>query len=128
MVVWFTQIRMLPRRAMPSEERMSIDERGKYLKLVAPRYAKARRAERSQLLNEIAAVTYLHRKSLIRLMHLPSLERAPKKPRLRRRRYGVAVEQVVRVVWESLGYVCAERLSQCFWIRRTSCPGGRSWR
>ena len=31
---------------MPSEEKMSVDERRKYLKLVAPRYAKAGRTHR----------------------------------------------------------------------------------
>lgn len=96
---------------MISEEKMSVGERRKYLKLVAPRYAKSGRAERSELLTEMAAVTGLHRKSLIRLMHMPSLDRASKKPRLRRRRYGTAVADVVRVVWESLDYVCAERLT-----------------
>jgi hypothetical protein len=59
----------------------------------------------------MGAVTGLHRKSLLRLMHGPTLERAPKGPRVRRRRYGVAVADVVRVVWESLDYVCAERLT-----------------
>jgi len=96
---------------MPSDEKMSVDERRKYLKLVAARYARARRAERSKLLTEMGEVTGLHRKSLLRLMHLPSLERAPRGPRFRRRRYGVAVADVVRVVWESLDYVCAERLT-----------------
>lgn len=96
---------------MPGEEKMSVNERRKYLKLVLPRYARAGRAERSQLLIEMAAVTCLHRKSLIRLMHLPSLERAPRRSRLRRRRYGAAIADVVRVVWESLDYLCAERLT-----------------
>jgi len=95
---------------MPSEEQMSVDERRKYLKLVAPRYAKAGRRERSALLTEMAAVMGLHRKSLLRLLHGPTLERTPRRPRLRRRRYGAAVADVVRVVWESLDYVCAERL------------------
>lgn len=96
---------------MPSDDRMSVDERRKYLKLVAPRYSRAGRVERSGLLTEMGAVTGLHRKSLLRLMHGPTLERAPKRPRFRRRRYGVAVADVVRVVWESLDYVCAERLT-----------------
>lgn len=96
---------------MPSEEKMSVNERRKYLKLVAPRYASAGREERGRLLTEMEEVTKLHRKSLVRLMNAPSLERAPKKPRLRRRRYGRAVADVVRVVWESLDYVCAERLT-----------------
>jgi len=96
---------------MPSDEKMSVDERRKYLKLVAPRYVKARRAERSKLLTEMREVTGLHRKSLLRLMHMPSLERAPRRRRFRRRRYGAAVAEVVQVVWESLDYVCAERLT-----------------
>jgi hypothetical protein len=96
---------------MPSEDQMTVEERRKYLRLVAPRYANASRSERSTLLDEMAAVTGLHRKSLLRLLHGPSLNRAPKYSRLRRRRYGVAVAEVVRVVWESLDYVCAERLT-----------------
>jgi len=96
---------------MPTEDKMTVEERRKYLRLVAPRYANASRSERSVLLDEMAAVTGLHRKSLLRLLHGPSLNRAPKYSRLRRRRYGVAVAQVARVVWESLDYVCAERLT-----------------
>ena len=96
---------------MPGDEKMSVDERRKYLKLVAPRYARAGRVERSALLTEMGAVTGLHRKSLLRLLHGPTLDRAPKVPRLRRRRYGAVVADVVRVVWESLDYVCAERLT-----------------
>ena len=96
---------------MPNEDRMTVGERRKYLKLVVPRYAKAGWGERSGLLTEMAAVTGLHRKSLLRLLHGPTLDRAPKRPRVRRRRYGVVVADVVRVVWESLDYVCAERLT-----------------
>ena len=90
---------------------MTANERRKYLKLVAPRYAKAGRAERTRLLSEMGAVSGLHRKSLLRLLHAPSLERAPQRPRRGRRTYGPAVADVVRVVWESLDYVCAERLT-----------------
>jgi hypothetical protein len=96
---------------MPSKDKMTVDERRKYLRLVAPRYAKSSRSRRSALLTEMAAVTGLHRKSLLRLLHRPSLDRAPKRPRVRRRRYGATVAEVVRVVWESLDYVCAERLT-----------------
>lgn len=92
-------------------EQMTVNERRKYLKLEAPRYAKADRAGRSQLLTEMEAVSGLHRKSLLRLLHAPSLERAPQRPRLKRRTYGPEVTDVVRVVWESLDYLCAERLT-----------------
>jgi len=69
--VWFPQLRMLLRGTMPSDEKMSVDERRKYLKLVAPRYAKAGRVERPDAsgLTEMAAVTGLHRQSLLRLLH-----------------------------------------------------------
>ena len=92
---------------MPSGERMSIDERRKCRKLVAARYSMAGRSERSRPLTEMTAVTGLHRKSVLRLMHGPTLERAPGRPRFRRRRYGVAVADVVRVVWGGPGlFMC----------------------
>jgi hypothetical protein len=90
---------------------MTVDERRKYLRLVEPRYSRASRAERSMLLTEMSAVTGLHRKSLLRLLHGPTLDRASKRPRVRQKRYGAVVADVVRVVWESLDYVCAERLT-----------------
>lgn len=96
---------------MPSGDKMSISERRKYLKLVGSRYSRAKRSERGELLTEMGEVTGLHRKSLIRLMHLPSLERTPQRPRFKRKKYGSAVADAVRVVWESLDYVCAERLT-----------------
>jgi hypothetical protein len=96
---------------MLSEENMSVNERRKYLKLVVTRYLKAGRRERGELLTEMGEVTELHRKSLIRLMHMPSLERAVNKPRFKRREYGPVVGDVVRIVWESLDYLCAERLN-----------------
>lgn len=96
---------------MLQDEKMSVSERRKYLKLMAPRYVKADRKERGELLTEMATITKLHRKSLIRLMGMPSLERRPQKPRSRRKTYGTTVTDVVRVVWGSMDYVCAERLT-----------------
>ena len=96
---------------MPIDDRMPIDERRKYLKRMADRYGPVGRGERGGLLTEMEAVTGLHRKSLVRLLGAPSLERAPKRPRYRRRTYGPAVADAVRVCWESLDYLCAERLT-----------------
>src|SRR3989304_8704501 len=73
---------------MPIDDRMTVSERRKYLKLMTLRYAGANRGKRGVLLTEMAMVTGLHRKSLVRLLRAPSLERAPKRPRFRRRRYG----------------------------------------
>lgn len=95
---------------MPAEERMTVNERRKYLKLMKPRYQKARRKEQSALLTEMEQVTGLHRKSLLRLLHSDNLERT-KRTKERGRTYGLATEQVILAVWESLDDVCAERLT-----------------
>ena len=76
-----------------------------------PHYRKAGRKERGEMLSEMERVTHLHRKSLVRLMGQESLERSLPKFRYKRRKYGPDVEDVVRVVWESLDYICAERLT-----------------
>lgn len=93
-----------------ADDAMTIDERRKYLKRMRPRYERAGREGRSALLNEMEAVTGLHRKSLLRLLHAPSLERQQRQ-RQRGRTYGAAVAQVVLRVWASLDYICAERLT-----------------
>ena len=95
---------------MPTEDEMTVTERRKYLKRMKPLYAKAERSEQSRMLTEMEQVTGLHRKSLLRLLHAPTLERK-KREKGRRRTYGLAVEQAILVVWESLDYICAERLT-----------------
>src|SRR5947199_3225983 len=55
-------------------------------------------------------VSKLHRKHLIRLLNGESLDRK-KRSTPRSRRYGLEVERVVLRVWESLDYICAERLT-----------------
>ncbi len=95
---------------MPTEDEMTLEERRKYLKRMKPRYVKAKRKERGHLLGEMEQVTGLHRKSLTRLLHGASLERK-KRVTPRERSYGVEVEEVIVVVWESLDYICAERLT-----------------
>lgn len=93
--------------------KMTLDERRKYLKRVWPRYAQTDKKGRNALLTEMEQVTGMHRKSITRLMtcaHQGSLERKKRKSR-RSPTYGKEVEQVVSVVWESLDYICAERLT-----------------
>jgi hypothetical protein len=77
---------------------------------MAERYRKAKRKERSQLLSEMEQVSKLHRKHLIRLLNGESLERQ-KRSTPRSRSYGLEVERVVLRGWESLDYLCAERLT-----------------
>ncbi|MDQ3835020.1 MAG: integrase [Actinomycetota bacterium] len=94
---------------MGTEEDMTIEERRKYLKKMLPLYLAADRATKGELLDQMERVTSMQRKSLIRLLKSQQLERKqPTTPR--KRSYGMDVEKVVGVVWESLDYVCVERL------------------
>jgi len=92
---------------MHTQEKMTIDQRRKYLQLIKKRYLKAGKLERGRLLDEMEAVTGLHRKSLIRLMNR-SLERKPHRKQ-RGRTYGPEVGDALRVISESFDYLCAER-------------------
>ena len=94
---------------MTAEEEMTINERRKYLRKMKSRYIKAKRQERSELLNEMEAVTGLHRKSLARLMR-GSLERTPRSHE-RSKTYSDEVSRAIRVIADSLDYPCAERLT-----------------
>lgn len=95
---------------MQDDEPMTIGERRKYLSRMRGRYLLAPRTLQHQLLNEMEAVTGLHRKSLLRLLHTPDLARHPRTTQ-RGKTYGAAVDDAVRVIWESLDYICAERLT-----------------
>jgi hypothetical protein len=95
---------------VPDGERMTVDERRKCLKRMQGRYLAATREERSRLLDDLAELTGLHRKSVVRLLKGRTLERQPRR-RQRGRVYGAGVDDALRVIWESLDYVCAERLT-----------------
>ena len=93
---------------MSETEPMSIDERRKYIHKIRKRYRNGNKKEKGRLLDEIEAVTGMHRKSITRLMN-GSLMRK-KRSRERGRTYGVEVDVVVRTIALSLDYPCAERL------------------
>jgi hypothetical protein len=94
---------------MSETEQMTIDERRKYLHKMRLRYWRAEdRQGRSRLLDEIVAVTELHRKSVLRLLH-GELARKPRRAQ-RGRAYGEGVAAAVKVIAHSLDYPCAERL------------------
>ena len=94
---------------MSHTERMNIDERRKYLRLVKPRYRKAGRKEKGQLLDEMMAVTGLERKTLIHLVN-GSLERKPRSKE-RGKKYKASFDDALRVIYESFDYICADRLT-----------------
>jgi hypothetical protein len=100
---------MLLEVTMTTEDKMTIDERWKYLRAMKKRYVEAGRPEKGQLLDEMEAVTGMHRKALVRRMN-SSLVR---KPRCKQREesYGPEVDDALRVVYESFDYICADRLT-----------------
>jgi len=95
---------------------MTIDEQRKYLHKMRIRYWKVPdRGERSRLLDEMQAVTGLHRKSVLRLIN-GELARKPRR-RQRGRTFGAEVKAAVEVIARSLDYPCAERLrSTLVWM------------
>lgn len=94
---------------MAETEPMNVDERRKYLHKMRIRYwqAKEKRAK-SALLNEMEAVTNLHRKSIIRLIQGDLARKLRRKQR--GKTYGAEVKNIVDKIARSLDYPCAERL------------------
>jgi hypothetical protein len=92
-----------------TDDEMTISERRKYLRLMQTSYGSADRAGRKQLLDSMATVTGLARKSLIRLM-AGDLERRPRQ-RQRGQQYGLELDRALRVIAESYDDICAERLT-----------------
>lgn len=87
---------------------MNVNERRKYLHKMWERYRKASKQEKTKLLNEMGAVTGMHRKSILRTIN-GQLSRK-KRRRERGREYGVDIDDAIRVIARSLDYPCAERL------------------
>ncbi len=94
---------------MAETDPMNVNERRKYLHKMRIRYWQAKqKSERSRLLDEMQAVTGLHRKSLLRLIN-GELARKPRRSQ-RGKTYGTEVETAIGQIAESLDYPCAERL------------------
>jgi hypothetical protein len=94
---------------MSDQEKMTIEERYKYLRMMKKRYQKADKQEKGRLLIEMEAITGQHRKSLIRAMN-SRLERQPRRTQ-RRNSYGPEVDDALGVLAETMNYICAERLT-----------------
>jgi hypothetical protein len=74
------------------------------------RYQGATRAEKHRLLDEIVAVTGIHRKAAIRLLRRAPRPRATPGPGGRPREYGPAVASAAEVLWQASGRIGAHRL------------------
>lgn len=69
----------------------------------------ASRPEKSQLLDEMVAMTDLRHKSLLCLLRWGSVERQPRRHQ-RGKRYG-QVDDAIRLIGRTLDWICAERLT-----------------
>lgn len=95
---------------MTTDDKMTIDERYKYLRIQHARYAEAStRRKKKELLDEMENVTGLHRKYLIHMMQQDTLKRHPRS-RERDKTYGPDVDEVLALVWEALDYICPQRI------------------
>ncbi len=92
---------------MPNKK-MGLDDRYAYLGVQFERYRDADRLGRSALLTEMATVTGMHRKALIRLMR-GEPQRSPRSKQ-RSRAYGAEVENLIRSIDRALDHPCRERL------------------
>ena len=94
---------------MATEERMNVEERFKYLRMMKALYHEADRAGRSRFLGEMEAMTGLCRKHLIVHMNSPGPYRQ-RRWRERSRKYQSDVEAAVALIADTLDWICAERL------------------
>ena len=95
---------------MAIENKMNIDERYKYLGIKQQQYrAATTRQEQQQLLDQMVAVTGLHRKYLIQLMSRTIRRRVRR--REREKTYGPDVDAALALLWQAQHYICPERLT-----------------
>ncbi len=81
-----------------------------YAAVQRERYQQASRAEKPRLLDEVVAVTGIHRKAAIRLLRRAPRARARPGPGGCPRAYGPAVAAAAEVLWHATGRIGAHRL------------------
>jgi hypothetical protein len=81
-----------------------------YAAVQRERYLQGTRAEKRELLDEVVAVTGIHRKAAIRLLRRAPRPRGTPGPGGRPREYGPAVAAAAEVLWQASGRIGAHRL------------------
>lgn len=79
------------------------------IEAIRPRYLKANKAGKTQILDELIATTGYHRKHAIRILKHGLKPKGLKKPG-RRKVYQGEVIQVLEQIWEIFGRICSKRL------------------
>ncbi len=94
---------------------MSLKVRYELLAVTAPRYQKATKNEKQQILDEFIKVTGYHRKYAITLLRQWRFKESStsKKRRNRAKIYGEAVQEALIVIWKAANCICSKRLMPC---------------
>ena len=90
---------------------MSFLTRRELLVQIVPRYREASRDQKSIILDEFIASTGYARKYAIRLLTMPVVPAIVRTPRPRERRYGIEVQEVLRILWGAANYIGSKRLA-----------------
>jgi hypothetical protein len=88
---------------------MSQRSKREMIEAIHPRYLKANKAGKEQILDEFIATTGYHRKYAIRVLKHGPKPKGLKKPG-RRKVYQGEVVQVLEQIWEIYGRICSKRL------------------
>ena len=88
---------------------MSHQSKRELLEVIRPRYLKATRKEKKQILDEFIAATGYHRKYAIRVLKHQAKSKGLKKPG-KQKVYGNDVIQPLTTIWEICGRICSKRL------------------
>lgn len=88
---------------------MSQRSKREMIEAIRPRYLKANRAGKEQILDEFVATTGYHRKYAIRILKHGPKPQGLKKPG-RRKVYQGEVVNVLEQIWEIYGRICSKRL------------------
>jgi len=91
---------------------MSLKSKRELLEVVRPRYLKARKVEKQNILDEFTSVTGYHRKYAIRILKnkVQSQNHLNKKTKTYKTVYGGEVVRALEQIWEIYGQICSKRL------------------
>jgi hypothetical protein len=97
--------------------------RWEYLREMYPRYMKASRKEKTQILTEFCRVAGYNRKYALRLLNGERPKRVPPTKRKRRRKYSLRMVELLRMIWEAANFPWSVRLKALMplwlpWVRR----------
>ena len=94
---------------------MSLKSKRDLLEVVRPRYLKASKIDKRQMLDEFTSVTGYHRKHAIRVLknQKPLRNRLKKKTKTYKTIYGGEVVRALKQIWEIYGCISSKRLQPC---------------